>query len=131
MAVVEDAGRGEGLRVGLFGIGLDTYWPQFDGLEERLKGYLGPGRGRSCERPGVEVVNLGLIDTPEKAVAAGHQFRQADVDLIFLHVTTYALSSTVLPVVRRAQGAGHRPEPLAGRGDRLRSGSTPWATGRG
>ena len=53
--------------------------------------------------PGVEVVNLGLIDTPEKALDAGHQFRQADVDLIFLHVTTYALSSTVLPVVRRAK----------------------------
>jgi L-arabinose isomerase len=49
------------------------------------------------------VVNLGLIDTPEKALAAGHEFRRADVDLIFLHVTTYALSSTVLPVVRRAK----------------------------
>jgi len=24
--------------------------------------------------PGVEVVNLGLVDTPEKALAAGHQF---------------------------------------------------------
>ena len=34
---------------------------------------------------------------------AGHRFRQADVDLIFLYVTTYALSSTVLPVVRRAR----------------------------
>ena len=49
------------------------------------------------------MVNLGLIDTPEKALAAGHEFRRADVDLIFLHVTTYALSSTVLPVVRRAK----------------------------
>ena len=48
-------------------------------------------------------MNLGLIDTPEKALAAGHDFRRADVDLIFLHVTTYALSSTVLPVVRRAK----------------------------
>jgi L-arabinose isomerase len=54
------------------------------------------------KRPGVEIVNLGLIDTPEKALEAGHQFRRADVDLIVLHVTTYALSSTVLPVVRRA-----------------------------
>ncbi len=34
---------------------------------------------------------------------AGHQFRRADVDLIFLYVTTYALSPTVLPVVRRAK----------------------------
>ena len=30
----------DGLRVGLFGIGLDAYWPQFAGLEERLKGYF-------------------------------------------------------------------------------------------
>src|ERR1700686_5653678 len=52
--------------------------------------------------PGVKVINLGLVDAPEKAEAAGHSFRQHDVDLIFLYVTTYALSSTVLPVVRRA-----------------------------
>ena len=90
------------LRVGLFGIGLDTYWPQFKGLKTQLEGYVRVVSER-LQRPGVEVVNLGLIDTPEKALTAGHQFRQADVDLIFLHVTTYALSSTVLPVVQRAK----------------------------
>src|SRR5450432_2392767 len=89
-------------RIGLFGIGLDAYWPQFPGLHERLTGYIGQVAGK-LGRPGVEVVNLGLIDTPEKALAAGHDFRRADVDLIFLHVTTYALSSTVLLVVRRAK----------------------------
>jgi len=26
-------------KVGLFGIGLDTYWPQFDGLLDNLKSY--------------------------------------------------------------------------------------------
>ena len=26
-------------RLGLFGIGLDTYWPQFKGLKNRLVGY--------------------------------------------------------------------------------------------
>lgn len=89
-------------RIGLFGIGLRAYWQQFPGLEERLQGYL----RQVAERLGamhVEVVDLGLIDTPEKALEAGHRFRQADVDLIFLYVTTYALSSTVLPVVRRAR----------------------------
>jgi len=90
------------LRIGLFGIGLDTYWPQFSGLEQRLQGYLGKV-ATQLGRPGVEVVNLGLVDNPEKALAAGHEFRTADVDLIFLHVTTYALSSTVLPAVRRAK----------------------------
>jgi L-arabinose isomerase len=90
------------LRIGLFGIGLDTYWPQFAGLEQRLQGYLNQVASK-LKRPGVQVVNLGLVDTPEKALDAGHRFRQSDVDLIFLHVTTYALSSTVLPVVRRAK----------------------------
>ena len=90
------------IKVGLFGIGLDAYWPQFAGLKERLEGYLGVVE-QKLARDGVEIVNLGLIDTPEKAFDAGHAFRQADVDLIFLHVTTYALSSTVLPVVQRAK----------------------------
>lgn len=90
------------LKVGLFGIGLDTYWPQFPGLEDRLKGYTAR-IARKLARPGVEVVDLGLIDNPEKAAKAGHNFRRADVDLIFLYVSTYALSSTVLPVARRAK----------------------------
>ena len=97
-----NAGPKAGLKIGLFGIGLDAYWPQFPGLEDRLKGY-GARVAQQLERGGAQVVNLGLIDTPEKALAAGHEFRRADVDLIFLHVTTYALSSTVLPVVRRAK----------------------------
>jgi L-arabinose isomerase len=90
------------LRVGLFGIGLASYWPQFEGLRDRLLGYIDQV-ARRLARPQVEVVNLGLIDTPEKAWAAGHQFRKEDVDIIFLYVTTYALSATVLPVVRRAR----------------------------
>jgi L-arabinose isomerase len=90
------------LRVGLFGIGLDAYWPQFAGLKERLEGYVGVV-GRRLARLGVEVVNLGLVDSPDRAHAAGREFRRADVDLLFLYATTYALSSTVLPVVQRAR----------------------------
>src|SRR6267378_7133880 len=88
--------------VGLFGIGLDAYWPQFEGLQQRLTGYTQQVAHR-LEKTGVRVINLGLVDSPEKAEAAGHSFRRHDVDLIFLYVTTYALSSTVLPVVRRAK----------------------------
>jgi L-arabinose isomerase len=90
------------LHVGIFGIGLDVYWPQFPGLEQRLRKYLALVAGK-LSRGDVDVINLGLIDTPQKAVAAGHEFRRQDVDLIFLYVSTYALSSTVLPVVRRAK----------------------------
>lgn len=90
------------LRAGLFGIGLDAYWPQFAGLQQRLEGYVARV-AEKLARPGVEIVNLGLVDSPDRAYAAGHEFRRADVDVIFLYVTTYALSSTVLPVVRRAK----------------------------
>lgn len=90
------------LRVGLFSIGLDAYWPQFEGLKDRLLGYNALVEKHLAGKT-VHVVNAGLVDTPEKALAAGHHLRQADVDLIFLHVSTYALSSTVLPVVRRAK----------------------------
>ena len=61
-------------KIGLFGIGLDAYWPQFAGLKERLEGYLAIVEGK-LHRDGVEIVNLGLIDTPEKALDAGHAFR--------------------------------------------------------
>jgi L-arabinose isomerase len=90
------------LKVGLFGIGLEAYWSQFEGLQARLEGYV-EIVAQKINAFDTEVINLGLIDTPEKAVEAGHQFRQADVDIIFLYVTTYALSSTVLPVVQRAK----------------------------
>jgi L-arabinose isomerase len=90
------------VHVGLFGVGLDAYWPQFAGLEQRLAGYI-KRVAEILQRPAVRVVNLGLVDNSAKAEEAGHEFRRADVDLIFLYVTTYALSATVLPVVRRAK----------------------------
>ncbi|MCF7675319.1 MAG: hypothetical protein K9N23_11125 [Akkermansiaceae bacterium] len=92
----------EPVRIGLFGIGLEAYWPQFAGLKDRLEGYL-ERVAVKLGRPGVEIVNVGLVDNPDRAHQAGREFRRADVDLIFLYVTTYALSATVLPVVRRAK----------------------------
>jgi L-arabinose isomerase len=90
-----------GLHVGLCGVGLEAYWSQFAGLEERLKGYVAQVASR-LTRPGVEVVNLGLIDTPQRSREAGRKCRREDIDVLFLYVTTYALSNTVLPVVQRA-----------------------------
>lgn len=90
------------LRVGLFGIGLAAYWKQFPGLEERLKGYVATVEQRLLG-PRRDIVNFGLVDSPERALAVSHEARQQDVDLLVIYVTTYALSSTVLPIVRRAK----------------------------
>jgi len=90
------------MKIGLFGIGLDTYWPQFSGLKERLEGYV-----KTVEEKLIQIhpliINAGLVDSPDKAFETGKKFRTEDVDLIFLYVTTYALSSTVIPVVQRAK----------------------------
>jgi L-arabinose isomerase len=98
--------EGGTLRVGLFGIGLKAYWPQFGGLEDRLNRYVARVAERLAGPVGVgrrEIVNFGLVDSAEQALAVGHEARRKDVDLLVLYVTTYALSSTVLPVVRRAR----------------------------
>ena len=92
----------EELRVGLIGLGLEAYWSQFDGLEQRLLGYLSEVEQRIAKN-GRHIINLGLVDTPEKGLDAGHACRQHDVDLLVVYMTTYALSSTVLPTILRAK----------------------------
>ena len=90
------------LTIGLFGIGLDAYWPQFEGLKERLEGYLKVVEQKLSAMHS-SVINAGLVDTVDKAFETGSMFKQQDVDIIFLYVSTYALSSTVLPVVQKAK----------------------------
>ncbi len=89
------------LRAGLCGIGLEAYWEQFPSLKSQLEGYLEAVATR-LTRPGVELIQFGLVDTPQRAREAGHGCRRADTDILFLYVTTYALSNTVLPLVQRA-----------------------------
>ena len=88
-------------RVGLVGLGLEAYWPQLAGLQERLSGYV-ERVAEKLSSTGVELVNLGLIDSAPKGMEAGHRLRREDVDLLAIYATTYALSSTVLPMVKRA-----------------------------
>jgi L-arabinose isomerase len=85
------------VRAGLFGIGLETYWSQFPGLRERLEGYLAAIRAKLGD---AEVISAGLVDTVEKAHDAATLFRTHGADIVFLYVSTYALSSTVLPAAK-------------------------------
>lgn len=90
------------MKAGIFSIGLDTYWSQFDGLLDNLNGYHAQIRDRIAGM-GIEVVDAGMVDNPEKAGGAAKLFKQEDVEVIFLFISTYALSSTVLPVVQKAK----------------------------
>ncbi len=88
------------IKLGLYGIGLDTYWSQFEGLLDELKGHQ-DRLATNLADMGVRVVDAGMVDNPTKATEAAERFRRERVEMVFLYVSTYALSSTVLPVVQK------------------------------
>src|SRR4051812_20543648 len=76
-------------KIGIFGIGLAAYWPQFKGLKETLEGFQGQIEHR-VSQIGADVISAGLVDTAPRAVDAGELFRQELVDLVICYVGTYA-----------------------------------------
>jgi L-arabinose isomerase len=88
-------------KVGLFGIGLEAYWSQFEGLKDRLEGYISTVQSNIQASTACHIVNAGLVDNTDKAFEAGSLFRREEVAVILVYISTYALSSTVLPVVQR------------------------------
>jgi len=87
--------------VGVFGIGLAAYWPQFSGLKERLEGYQQKVEQRIGEW--ATVTSGGLVDDAAAAQRTGDAFARAGLDLVFCYVGTYATSSQVLPLVQRSK----------------------------
>lgn len=88
------------VRIGLFGVGLDTYWPQFAGLKNRLTGYQDMIARRLSSLDAM-VVNGGMVDSSRRAGEVAELFKKEGVELCVLYIATYALSSTVLPVAQQ------------------------------
>lgn len=83
-------------RVGLYSIGHPHYWKQFEGLEDRLKGY-----GKFIESKiahDAEVFNFGMVDKEDQAIKAGEYFNAQNVDIIFCHAATYAMSASHIAI---------------------------------
>ncbi len=90
--------RKQKANIGVFGIGLAAYWPQFPGLKERLERYQREVEQRIGEW--ATVTSGGLVDDAAAAQRAGGALARAGVDLVFCYVGTYSTSSQVLPVVQ-------------------------------
>ena len=88
------------IKIGLFSIGLNTYWEQFPELLTKLDGYRKNISSHLSEFD-VEVIDAQMVDSVEKAYLAGDLFNKEGVSLIFLYISTYALSATVLPVIQK------------------------------
>lgn len=89
------------LKIGLFATGLDTYWSQFDGLLDKLTGYKEEIKNKIESFVEVEIIDGGMVDNVKKANLAASLFTQKEVDIVFLYLSTYCLSSTILPIAQK------------------------------
>lgn len=88
------------VKVGLIGVGLNTYWEQFEGLLPRLLGYQKEIKEK-MHRLHADVVDAGMVDTPQKAIDATTLMQNNGIEIAFIFISTYALSSTILPIAQR------------------------------
>ena len=86
-------------RAALLGIGLDTYWHQFDGLLPELMKKMAILR-KKLEQNALEVSEFGMIDNARKAYAALPEIKAADPDILFVDMLTYGTSATFGAIVR-------------------------------
>lgn len=85
--------------VGVVGVGHHTYWGQFPELREVMAGK----QSRFIQRllaQGVQVQDFGLVDQSQTAYAALESIRQANLDLLFVDMVTYATSATFAPLIK-------------------------------
>jgi L-arabinose isomerase len=85
-------------RIGVLPTGHAIYWSQFPGLQERCQALWAQLRAR-LESLGT-VIAPELVDTPEKAAAAGALFGREAIDLLLIFPLGYTTGMTVAPAVR-------------------------------
>tara|TARA_R110000751_G_scaffold93282_2_gene182255 strand:- start:26088 stop:27539 length:1452 start_codon:yes stop_codon:yes gene_type:complete len=86
-------------RIGVFGVGYDVYWGQFDGLLDELMGKHRVLLEKLSDK-GAEIVDFGMIDNPKKAYVKLKDIQSANLDLVFCNMLTYATSGTFGIIVK-------------------------------
>ncbi len=80
-------------RIGVVGVGHETYWKQFPGLREELLSK----QERFCQTvgqsEGTVVINYGLSDNAQTAAELVSRLNADNLDLIFCDMVTYATSA--------------------------------------
>src|SRR3954451_20391476 len=86
-------------KIGIFGVGHHTYWPQFEGLLEEMHRKLAVFTGK-VRAQGVEVHEFGIVDNARTAYRIRDELKAASLDLIFCDMLTYATSATFGTIIR-------------------------------
>lgn len=85
--------------IAVIGVGLDTYWGQFDGLLDELKGKLDYFVDKVAKH-GVKVKNFGIVDNAQVAYKVLPEIKAMDPDLLFVDMVTYATSATFGVIIK-------------------------------
>lgn len=85
--------------IGLFAVGHDTYWSQFEGLLDNLMGYHNVVK-EIIEENCVSVIDYGMVDNSMKGYSTMEKMKGDQLDVIFCDMVTYATSSTFAPIIR-------------------------------
>jgi L-arabinose isomerase len=85
--------------IGIFGVGFNRYWSQFDGLLDELTKKLNIFIDR-VKANEVQVTSYGIADDAASAYAILSKLRAANLDLVFCHMLTYATSASFGVIVR-------------------------------
>lgn len=80
-------------RVGVLAVGHRTYWSQFEGLLAELQ-RKSDVLVNKLQAQSVDVKSFGMVDSAEAAYRVLPTVKSHDLDLLFIHMTTYATSST-------------------------------------
>jgi L-arabinose isomerase len=101
MRIFDHIKPGKNPRIGLYSVGHPHYWDQFEGLLDRLLGYnrFIAHRMRTLG----DICNVGLIDGEAAARRAAEELNAANVDLIFCHAATYAMSASHIHIARHCR----------------------------
>jgi L-arabinose isomerase len=86
-------------KIAVVTLGHYIYFEQFEGLEAELKKKTGELISY-IDNNKCDVFDAGYVDTPEKSFAAVRELKKADVDLLFVLLSTYVPSSVCMPFAR-------------------------------
>lgn len=87
-------------KIAIFAVVHNTYFGQFEGLEESLKGYHRDLIEKIEKNEGAQIVDFGMVETNEQAFEVAAKIQEANVDLIMCNMITYATSSVFSPIIQ-------------------------------
>lgn len=85
-------------KIGIVGMGHFVYWPQFEGLKDELIKKQEDFKEYFTDLS--EIVDLGYADDIDSAYAALKKAKFADIDALFIIMSTYITSAVVFPFAK-------------------------------